>query len=923
MTAVSQLLPNFIQGINEQPDELKKPGQVRDAVNVYPDVTKGLCKRTGYEKVTDVTTTTTGTWFYVTRREGTLQKKYIFHVSTSGFVSGWDADTGTSQTILRSEVPVNLGLGTEEFDAISTLTMSDVEYLSSDSNYGIKSATLADTTFLCNTNQVTSMSSSSVGVRPYESFIEFKVIDVERAYQINFDRIGNGTNTTSQASDIEKVNQYKFFSGGRTAASSTCPATGSHTLTSNGATNEKYDTDPNDNGSRTGEITVRVTIGSSPRILSNSGDYSCDYYVSQVRLLSGGEGWKVGDTFRVDLPDTYGDGNETMGIEYEVTEVLTSSGPVDVANISVSPTATNNSVQSLQNLLADEIIARISAFDSNFGESNIEIIGNGIYISDSLPFKIDTSEPDLLSVITNQSELDEDWEAKREVEKTIFLADNPNLSVTDFDAAYPELTFQYPNPVAVVNNVSKLPLECKQGFVAKVANSFVEDDDYFVEFVRDYGDIVTDNPSSTTRYVESGMGYWKEIAKPGERSTMDSGSLPHVLRYRANTDDWVVTSVSYAKRTCGTEDQFTPSFVQQKINNILFYRNRLVFLSDSSVVTSNAGDFTNFFPSTALVVSPSDPVDVEATSNYTANLYSGIQINNALLIFGEYNQFLLTTDSDIFSPNTAKLSQVSSYKFDTKSDPFIIGTNIGFVGNTKDSSSMYEMTNIFREGQTDVVEKSKPISKSFVNDYCMISSSKETGLITFGKKGSDTIWLYKYFKENSQSDLQQAWFKWKLSSNVNYQFIDGNKHYVVTDGGELLCNDLESDVYQDNGVDYEMKLVLPTFYVLKNEQSSFKADTTSSLIIHRMYMNTGVSNFYTINIDRFGKDPYIVNYEQSIQDEYEAGSEPVTVQREQSIPLYERNTSLDVSITSSFNGPFTLYSLRWEGDYNNRYYQRV
>ena len=28
MTSVTQLLPNFIQGINDQPDELKKPGQV-------------------------------------------------------------------------------------------------------------------------------------------------------------------------------------------------------------------------------------------------------------------------------------------------------------------------------------------------------------------------------------------------------------------------------------------------------------------------------------------------------------------------------------------------------------------------------------------------------------------------------------------------------------------------------------------------------------------------------------------------------------------------------------------------------------------------------------------------------------------------------------------------------------------------------
>jgi len=110
MTAVSQLLPNFIQGINEQPDELKKPGQLRDAVNVYPDVTKGLLKRTGYalkaslldDSSFTVSSIKEGTWFTVTRRQGELQKKYIFNVSPKGFVRGWDADDGTSQTIYKA-----------------------------------------------------------------------------------------------------------------------------------------------------------------------------------------------------------------------------------------------------------------------------------------------------------------------------------------------------------------------------------------------------------------------------------------------------------------------------------------------------------------------------------------------------------------------------------------------------------------------------------------------------------------------------------------------------------------------------------------------------------------------------------------------------------------------------------------------------
>jgi hypothetical protein len=47
MAAVSQRIPNFLGGVSQQADERKFPGQVRDALNAYPDVTLGLIKRPG------------------------------------------------------------------------------------------------------------------------------------------------------------------------------------------------------------------------------------------------------------------------------------------------------------------------------------------------------------------------------------------------------------------------------------------------------------------------------------------------------------------------------------------------------------------------------------------------------------------------------------------------------------------------------------------------------------------------------------------------------------------------------------------------------------------------------------------------------------------------------------------------------------
>ena len=51
MTAVSQSYPNYLGGLNEQPDELKKPGQLVEALNVIPDPVIGLTRRPGFELI--------------------------------------------------------------------------------------------------------------------------------------------------------------------------------------------------------------------------------------------------------------------------------------------------------------------------------------------------------------------------------------------------------------------------------------------------------------------------------------------------------------------------------------------------------------------------------------------------------------------------------------------------------------------------------------------------------------------------------------------------------------------------------------------------------------------------------------------------------------------------------------------------------
>ena len=117
---------------------------------------------------------------------------------------------------------------------------------------------------------------------------------------------------------------------------------------------------------------------------------------------------------------------------------------------------------------------------------------------------------------------------------------------------------------------------------------------------------------------------------------------------------------------------------------------------------TNAGDLFNFFPSSAIGVAVSDPIDLSVSSNYSSVLQDSIVINNGMVLFSKYQQFMLNTSNDILSPATAKISEISRYEFDTDSRPVSLGTNIGFMGLATTHSKFFELTNVFTEGPVDL-----------------------------------------------------------------------------------------------------------------------------------------------------------------------------------------------------------------------------
>ena len=91
MSSITQTIPSYTGGISQQPDELKLPGQVSKAKNVYPDLVNGLTKRPGGKLIKSLSdgslnSATNGRWFHYYRDEN---EQYIGQISTAGVLRMW------------------------------------------------------------------------------------------------------------------------------------------------------------------------------------------------------------------------------------------------------------------------------------------------------------------------------------------------------------------------------------------------------------------------------------------------------------------------------------------------------------------------------------------------------------------------------------------------------------------------------------------------------------------------------------------------------------------------------------------------------------------------------------------------------------------------------------------------------------------
>ena len=183
---------------------------------------------------------------------------------------------------------------------------------------------------------------------------------------------------------------------------------------------------------------------------------------------------------------------------------------------------------------------------------------------------------------------------------------------------------------------------------------------------------------------------------------------------------------------------------------------------------------------------------MSCSSTDPATLFDGIEVPSGLLLFSANHQFLLTHDSEILNPDTAKIETLGTFNYNTAIPPISLGVTVGFLDNAGKVSRFFEMMNIQRSLSPDVLDQSAPVPTLLPKNINLLTSSKEHTFVLAAVEGENTIYGYKYF-DSGQKRLQSAWFKWTLRNAIKYHAIINDSYYVVDSGNSLLRFDLKTD----------------------------------------------------------------------------------------------------------------------------------
>ncbi len=756
MSTVTQRIPNFLLGISQQPDNRKFPGQLNDCVNAFPDYALGLLKRPGGQFQADLQgATPDGKWFSILRDP---QEKYVAQYDDNVF-RVWDLTDGSPRVVDMGDdtgVPGTCNLTNYQTD----LTAYN---------------TAVDTT-------ATRLAELHAAQADYAEVLAGQDATQQALFEVQYEYDNPGEiEQTVKSGILLRATGVYIVKNDNTVVSSTDELPANYALGT-----EFTDEYPliASQGYRVYQAILTVAATHDADDLSdaetamNTAQTNYDNAVTAEATALSNLETEISNCAITTIPaDGYLNGATADDIE-----VLTLNDYTFVLNKArtVAMETTTTAARPNEAFFVTKVI----------GQGHYKIFLDGTErASVNGPSDADALISSFVTAIDGQT-----------FGGTTFTATavGPGLYITA-DAAFTITAVGGPGEDSVftftesVSNVSDLPLQCHDGYKVKVVNSVdIDADDMYVEFVADDG-------------ATNGPGVWEESNAWGITFELDPLTLPHQLVRNAD-GSFTFGPIDWEDRNIGDlETNPDPSFVGSTINNLFFYRNRLGFLSNEAVVLSKAGDYFNFFATSALTVTDDDPIDVSASSVKPVNLRYMRPSSAGLVLFSDTEQFLIAGNDDILSPKTVRITELSSYECDPNVEAVTLGTSLAFISKTPLYSRLYEIGNISINNPPAMVEQTQYVPELVPETIDNMIASPALSLISMGTVGNSTVYQYRFVQQGDKRGAN-TWYKWDLTGTLLDQFFDISTYYAVVANG----NDVYVQSYDLTQASEEGYLTLPT-----------------------------------------------------------------------------------------------------------------
>lgn len=355
-----------------------------------------------------------------------------------------------------------------------------------------------------------------------------------------------------------------------------------------------------------------------------------------------------------------------------------------------------------------------------------------------------------------------------------------------------------------VKDISKLPRYAPHGYHVTVSgDGNAAQDDWYLEFS------VTPDADGDTPAVGAGFGksgIWVETVKSNTPYLLDVDTMPHILEYDPDTDEFTFSAGEWAGRQVGdTESNEDPSFVGRVIEDLGYFQGRLVALSGPAVIMSRTNKPLDFWIESATTVTDSDAIDIESTAKGASTMLRVIPHNRDLVIFSKNAQFIVFGRNQL-TPNNASLVLTTTFEAELRAAPVPAGRNIFFAINYGTFTGIREF---YTEGSQDIND-SRPITQHVLK-YIegrvqhMASTSNFDNLIVQG--ADETIlYNYEYIWINDQR-VQSSWSRWILPNPVKYFFFVESVIYIISEiDGSFVLEGIDRDIQNDDGLIYQVKL---------------------------------------------------------------------------------------------------------------------